>query len=127
MDFDQQRVNLSRTKIQLNYSTFVINLLLMSPLLGHRSSLWITQRRTGHNPPSGPSVDWWVLTSANAARTNGLTCLLKHKGARDNIFLVIHSKTDQGCLASTIARTNRGAIELLIMAHCRLLFLTRDN
>jgi hypothetical protein len=26
---------------------------------------------TGHNPPCGPSVDWWVLTTANAAGSNG--------------------------------------------------------
>jgi hypothetical protein len=44
-------------------------------------------RRTGHNPPRGPSVGWWVLTTANAAGTNGLTCLPKHGGARDNKFL----------------------------------------
>jgi hypothetical protein len=41
-------------------------------------------RRTGHNPPRGPSADWWVLTTANAAGTNGLTCLPKHGGARDD-------------------------------------------
>jgi hypothetical protein len=35
-------------------------------------------RKTGHNPPRGPSADWWVLTTANAAGTNGLTCLPKH-------------------------------------------------
>jgi hypothetical protein len=40
-------------------------------------------RRTGHNPPHGPSVDWWVLTTANAAGTNGLTCFSKHGGAQD--------------------------------------------
>jgi hypothetical protein len=42
---------------------------------------------------AGPSADWWVLTTANAAGTNGLTCLPKHGGARDNKFLVIHPKT----------------------------------
>jgi hypothetical protein len=45
-------------------------------------------RRTGHNPPRGPG--WWVLTTANAAGTNGLTCLPKHGGDRDNKFLVTH-------------------------------------
>ncbi|RVE43124.1 hypothetical protein evm_012203 [Chilo suppressalis] len=37
----------------------------------------------GHDPPGGPSADWWVLTTADAAGTNGLTCLPKHGGARD--------------------------------------------
>ncbi|CAG9789208.1 unnamed protein product [Diatraea saccharalis] len=31
-----------------------------------------------------------VLTTANAAGTNGLTCLPKHGVARDNNFLVTH-------------------------------------
>jgi hypothetical protein len=38
------------------------------------------------NPPRGPSAGWWVLTTANAAGTNGLTCLPKHGGSRDNKF-----------------------------------------
>ncbi|RVE47127.1 hypothetical protein evm_008204 [Chilo suppressalis] len=40
--------------------------------------------RLGHDPPRGPSADWWVLTTADAAGTNGLTCLPKHGGARDS-------------------------------------------
>jgi hypothetical protein len=44
-----------------------------------------------------------VLTTANAAGTNGLTCLPKH-GARDNKILVTHPMTDQRCLTSAIAR-----------------------
>jgi hypothetical protein len=44
---------------------------------GHPCGLHI--RRTGHNPPRGPSVVWWMLTTANAAGTNGLTCLPKHE------------------------------------------------
>ncbi|CAH0402975.1 unnamed protein product [Chilo suppressalis] len=40
--------------------------------------------RLGHDPPRGPSADWWVLTTAHAAGTNGLTCLPKHRGARDS-------------------------------------------
>jgi hypothetical protein len=43
-------------------------------------------RRSGYNPPRGPSAGWWVLTTAHAARTNGLTYLPKHGGARDNKF-----------------------------------------
>jgi hypothetical protein len=37
-------------------------------------------RRTSHNLPRGPSAGWRVLTTANAAETNGLTCLPKHGG-----------------------------------------------
>ncbi|RVE44984.1 hypothetical protein evm_010348 [Chilo suppressalis] len=36
--------------------------------------------RLGHDPPRGPSADLWVLTTADAAGTNGLTCLPKHGG-----------------------------------------------
>jgi hypothetical protein len=61
-------------------------------------------RRTGHNPPRGPSTGWCVLTTANAAGTNGLTCLPKHGEAQDNKFLVTHPMTDQRCLTSAIAR-----------------------
>jgi hypothetical protein len=67
------------------YLTYIIISQSMSPLLGHRPALW-NIRRTGHNPPRGPSADWWVLTTANAAGTNGLTPLPKHGGARDNKF-----------------------------------------
>jgi hypothetical protein len=35
----------------------------------------------------------WVLKIANATGTNGLTCLPKYGGARDNKFLVTHPKT----------------------------------
>jgi hypothetical protein len=48
----------------------------------------------GHNSPCGPSDNWWVLTSANAAGTNGLTCHPKHGGARENKFLGTHPMTD---------------------------------
>ncbi|RVE44930.1 hypothetical protein evm_010429 [Chilo suppressalis] len=43
--------------------------------------------RLGHDPPRGPSVDWWVLTTADAAGTNGLTCLPKHGGSSRNFLL----------------------------------------
>ncbi|RVE53011.1 hypothetical protein evm_002309 [Chilo suppressalis] len=61
--------------------------------------------RLGHDPPCGPSADWWVLTTADATGTNGLTCLPKHGGARDRTFLVTHPMTDhcESCLTSTIA------------------------
>jgi hypothetical protein len=57
--------------------------------------------RTGHNPPRGRSAG--VLTTANAAGTNGLTCRSKHGGAQDKKFLVTHPMTDQRCLTSVIA------------------------
>ncbi|RVE40955.1 hypothetical protein evm_014395 [Chilo suppressalis] len=46
----------------------------------------------GHVPPRGPSAaHWWVLTTADAAGTNGLTCLPKHGGARDTNLINIVS------------------------------------
>jgi hypothetical protein len=92
--------------VKNNLSSIIIIIiisLLMSPLLGHRPSLWITHK-TGHNPSRGPSAGWCVLTTANAAGTNGLTCLPKHGGTRDNIFLVTDSVTYQRCLTFAIAR-----------------------
>jgi hypothetical protein len=65
--------------------------LLISPLLRH-------------GPSSEPRAGWWVLTTAKAAGTNGLTCLPKHEEARDNNFLVTPPMTDQRCLTSAIAR-----------------------
>jgi hypothetical protein len=62
-----------------------------------------TQEQRGI-PPRGPSAVWLVLTTANAAGTNGLACLPKHGEARDNKFLVTHTMTDQRCLTSAIAR-----------------------
>ncbi|RVE41923.1 hypothetical protein evm_013417 [Chilo suppressalis] len=50
--------------------------------------------RLGRDPPRGPSADWWVLTTADAAGTNGLTCLPKHGRARDSKFMVSHPMTD---------------------------------
>jgi hypothetical protein len=47
-----------------------------------------------------------MLTTANAAGTNGLTCLPKQGGVRDDKVLVTHPITDlcERCSASTIAR-----------------------
>ncbi|RVE40206.1 hypothetical protein evm_015144 [Chilo suppressalis] len=42
--------------------------------------------RLGHDPPRGLSAGWRVLTTTDAAGTNGLTCLPKH-GIRDRRFL----------------------------------------
>ncbi|RVE50761.1 hypothetical protein evm_004510 [Chilo suppressalis] len=63
--------------------------------------------RLGHDPSRGPSADWRVLTTADAAGTNGLTCLLKQGGTRDRRFLVTHpmtdhcEKTDMSCAPNT--------------------------
>jgi hypothetical protein len=61
-------------------------------------------RRMDHNLPRRPRAGWWVLTTANAAETNGLTCFPKHGGAPGIKFLVTHPMTDQRCLTSAIAR-----------------------
>jgi hypothetical protein len=44
------------------------------------------------------------LTTAYTGGTNGLTCLPKHRGARDIKFLVTRLMTDQCCLPSAIIR-----------------------
>jgi hypothetical protein len=56
------------------------------------------------------SADWWV-TTANTDGTNGLTCLPKHGGARDNKFLVTHPMTDRCCFASAIVRRSAPTAE----------------
>jgi hypothetical protein len=91
----------------------------MSPLLGHRPSLWITHMGTGHNPPRGLGAGWWVLTTANAAETNDLTSEAQTRGAQDNKFLVTHSMTGQRCLTSAIARRS----VLTVIACCKRKFL----
>jgi hypothetical protein len=45
-----------------------------------------------------------MLTTANAAETNSLTCLPKDERARDDKYLVIHPMSNQRCLTSAIAR-----------------------
>jgi hypothetical protein len=55
-----------------------------------------------------------ALTTANSAGTNGLTCLLKLKGARDNKFLVTHC-----CSTSAIALRAAG----LSSSSLRVLFI----
>jgi hypothetical protein len=56
------------------------------PTAGAQNILMEDIKRTGHNLPREPSAGWCVLTTANAARTNGLTCLPKDGGARDNKY-----------------------------------------
>jgi hypothetical protein len=62
------------------------------------------RERTDHKPPRWPTANWWVLTTANKAGTNGLTWLPKHGEAGDNKFLVTHPINDQRCLSSATAR-----------------------
>ncbi|RVE40373.1 hypothetical protein evm_014976 [Chilo suppressalis] len=61
-------------------------ILLMSLLLGAQTFPMDGIGRLGQDPPRGLSADWWVLTTADAAGTNGLTCLPKYEGARDSNF-----------------------------------------
>ncbi|RVE49261.1 hypothetical protein evm_006055 [Chilo suppressalis] len=67
--------------------------------------------RLGHDPPRGPSADWWVLTTADAAGTNGLTCLPKHGGAHVIKFLVTHPMTDH-CETALHHVKHRNIVEL---------------
>jgi hypothetical protein len=85
----------------------IIISLLMFPLLSPRLPYGLHIRITDYNPPREPSAGWWVLTTANAARTNGLTCLLKHGTARDYKFLVTHPMNN-------FTRTDRGSIEFIV-------------
>ncbi|RVE52859.1 hypothetical protein evm_002516 [Chilo suppressalis] len=86
-------------------SSPIIQSLLLSPTAGAQPFPMDGIGRLGHHPPRGPSADWWVLTTADAAGTNGLTCLPKHGGSRNSKFLVTHPMTDhcESCLTSTIA------------------------
>jgi hypothetical protein len=84
--------------MSLIFYIFITISLLTSPLLGHRP-FGLHIRRTGHNPPSGPSAN-----DCKCSRNQRLNMLSKHGGARDNKFLVIHPKTHQRCLTSAIAR-----------------------
>ncbi|RVE41224.1 hypothetical protein evm_014127 [Chilo suppressalis] len=81
--------------------------------------------RLGHDPPHGLSADWRVLTTADAAGTNSLTCLSKHGGTRDRRFSVTHPMIDhcECCLTSTIAA--KCAIELL--NNCKSVAIKRQS
>jgi hypothetical protein len=93
------KINFTTCFSKFSGCVFIISLL--SLLLRHRRFLWITHKQDG---PRGPSTGWWVLTTANTAGINGLTCLPKHGWAHDSKFLVTHPMTDQRCLTSKIAR-----------------------
>jgi hypothetical protein len=97
---------------------YIIICLLMSPLLEHRLCR-LHIRRTGLNPPRGPSANWWVLTNANAAA-----------GTRDNKFLGTQQMTDQRLLNfrdRTPKRTDRWAIELLYIFVCIIICFGRRH
>jgi hypothetical protein len=51
----------------------------------------ITHKENGPLPTTRAQCG---LTTANATGTNGLTCLPKHEGVRDNKFLVTHLMTN---------------------------------
>jgi hypothetical protein len=106
-----------------------IIIISLSPLLGTVLPYGLHIRRTGHYPPRGPSAGWWVLTTANAAGANSLTCFSKHGGARDNKYfghLFNVWPTLLNFRDRTPKRTGRRAIELLDIAS-RLYFLEFFN
>jgi hypothetical protein len=81
------------TSVKISYRMGDQKLLLRAPpCFGRHVKL------SSHNSSRRPSADWWVLLTANAAGTNGLLCLLKHEGTRDNKVLVTHPMTDQRLL-----------------------------
>jgi hypothetical protein len=63
-----------------------------------------------------------MLTTANAAETNGLACLQKHGGALNNTFLVTHPMNNERCHP-----TDRGAIKLLSKIGTNLIFQDRQQ
>jgi hypothetical protein len=83
--------------------SIVFTIIINVPTVGTGLPYGLHIRRMGHNRPRGPIADWWLLTTANAAGTNGLACYPKHGRARGTKFLVTHPMTDQSCLTSTIA------------------------
>lgn len=51
------------------------------------------ERPINHHHNHGPSVDLWLLTTANADETNSITCLPKRGGARYEQNLGTHPMT----------------------------------
>jgi hypothetical protein len=98
------------------YACFIIIIsLLKFPLLGHRLSLRITHKVNGPKPITRAQCGLMGDNDCKVTRDqrlnvsptiNGLTCLPKNGGGRDNIYLVTHPMTDQRCLTSAIARRN---------------------
>jgi hypothetical protein len=58
------------------------------------------------NPPRWPSADWWALTTANAAGTNGLTCLPKHGKRTHNLVIYFESRYPQEAIIQNISNLN---------------------
>jgi hypothetical protein len=94
----------TNSRLSKSHIFCIIISLLISHCWGTGLPYVLHIKRKGHNPLCRSSAGWWVLTTANTAGTNGLTCLTKHGKARDNKFLVTHPMTDQRCLTSAIAR-----------------------
>jgi hypothetical protein len=90
----------------VNSTLSCIIIIFISLLMSQRWGIGLPRRlhirTTGHNPPCGPSAGWWVLTTANAAGTNGLTCFPKHGAARSK-FLVTYPMNKQRYSTSAIA------------------------
>ncbi|RVE41395.1 hypothetical protein evm_013956 [Chilo suppressalis] len=59
------------------------------PIAGAQAFLMHGIGILGRDPLRGPSVDRWVLTTADAAGTNGLMCLLKLGPEHDIIYIPI--------------------------------------
>jgi hypothetical protein len=115
------------------------NLLLFNliPLseVGTTYFLWCCDKDYFYDRPPAwrqPSLKLeWVITTANAAGTNGWTCLLKHGGARDNKFWSsILWLTIENCAylsRSHAERTAREAIELHIKYNGNILRTLRKQ
>ncbi|RVE53725.1 hypothetical protein evm_001617 [Chilo suppressalis] len=61
------------------HSPYYIGKPINVPIAGAQAFPMDEIGRLGHDPPRGLSADWWVLTTVDAAGTNGLTCLPKHR------------------------------------------------
>jgi hypothetical protein len=114
-DIHSKKVFFYSAQTHTRAKTYIIMIisLLMPPLLATSLPYGLHKKRTGHNLQRGPNANWWVLTTANAAGTHGLTHLPKHGGTLENKFLVIHPLTDLRCLISTTARCSALNLELL--------------
>ncbi|RVE41127.1 hypothetical protein evm_014223 [Chilo suppressalis] len=76
--------------------------------------------RLGHDPPRGPRADWRVLTTADAAGTNGSMILPKHEVTRGRRCLVTHPMTKRCAKIAKLLRSQSSAlttrdIELFIL------------
>jgi hypothetical protein len=95
----------------------------MSPLLGHRPSLWITHEENGPLPTTRAQCGLVGANDCECSRDQRLNVpsepkiyYLEFLRIQDkDKFLVTHPMTDQRCLTFAIyKRSDRSAIELLI-------------